>query len=70
MKPLQQDSNHLRQIGNVSAALVYMEERRTRAAGGTGVGEEMLQMQKMEVQFSWGDGKIKEMRVLKERNSK
>lgn len=69
MKPLEQDSNHLRQIGNVSAALVYVEERQTQAAGGTRVGEEMLQMHKMEGHFCQGDGKIK-MKIFKVRNSK
>lgn len=55
--PLEQESNHLKQIGNVSAALVKLEERQAQAAGGAGVGEKMLQMQMMEVYFCQGDEK-------------
>lgn len=57
VKPLEQESNHLKQIGNVSAALVKLEERQAQAAGEAGVGEKMLQMQMMEVYFCQGDEK-------------
>lgn len=38
VKRLEQESNHLKQIGNVSAALVKAEERQAQAARGAGVG--------------------------------
>lgn len=55
--PLEQENNRLKQIGNVSAALVKLEERQAQAAGGAGVGEKMVQMQMMEVYFCQGDEK-------------
>lgn len=57
VKPLEQRSNHLKQIGNVSAALVNVEQRQAQTAGRAGVREKMLQMQIMEVHFCQADEK-------------
>lgn len=57
VKPLEQESNHPKQIGNVSAALVKVEERQAQAAGGAGVRKKMLQMQMMDIHFHQTDEK-------------
>lgn len=65
-KPLEQESNHLKMTGNVSAAHVKAEERQAQAAGGAGVGGKMLLMKMMEVHFCQAE----DVRVLKARNSR
>lgn len=72
VKPLEQDRNHLRQIGNISAALVKVEERQTQATRGGGGGAPNAKAPNADYGSAFPSGwwKIKDVRVLKVRNSK